>query len=143
MARQIESYRSKSEDRDVKSSNNFKFSANTIFMIITLAALIWNSGADACEVIKGDQLSKTQQSKLCMAEYSQSACDALKLTTKCADLLNCIQLKDGGIIDIGIHFFRSFANEILEDYHLSAVIFGFLLLLRLIDTVKDSHDKNS
>jgi hypothetical protein len=78
---------------------------------------------------------KIQQSKLCLADYTGSSYDTLKLSLKCRELFSCIQLKDAGIWSWVTLFFDYYFKEIVDGYHFSAVALGFLFIVLLIEAI--------
>ena len=72
-------------------------------MFVVVALYLWSCGADAYARSEKEQGQLLQNSKVCMAEYTAGGCDALGLTPKCSELLNCVQLKESGIVkSVGI-----------------------------------------
>ena len=87
MPKHIDTYKAKETPQDSSSGQGVrKVTGNTILMVIVVLALLWTSASDAYERVKEDHQGKIQKAKLCMAEYSQNSCDALKLSPKCGEL---------------------------------------------------------
>ena len=84
---------SSGKDTDKTSVLSFlKPSGNTILIIMVVVTLLWNSANDAYGKVENEQANLVQKSKVCMADYTGTGCDALALTPKCGELFNYIQL---------------------------------------------------
>lgn len=136
MPRNISAFHAKEESSTLVSSS-FRLTGNIILMLAVVALYLWSCGADAYSRSERQQDQLLQNSKVCMAEYTAGGCDALGLTAKCSELLNCVQLKEGGTLkSIGI-FALNLEDELTKDYHFAAVMLAFLFAIRLSSTLKD------
>ncbi len=109
MPRQIEAYK---KNFDIEEASRQPFGSHLVMIAIIIILFVGCVSKDSMEIMTNQHQTQIQQSKLCMAEYSQNNCDALKLTEKCTQLLNCIQLKEIGLLSVAKNFLAVLSQEI-------------------------------
>ena len=80
MPKNIENYRKIQEfDLEETKKQRKRVCSITMLIILVISIFLFSAGKDAFQSIEKLQYTMEEKSLLCMAEYSQTSCDTLKL----------------------------------------------------------------
>ncbi len=68
------------------------------------------AGADSWTVVSTMEKSISEQSKVCLAEFTKKQCNSLDLTADCKKLFSCVQLQDQSAMASIIRYLSAFCK---------------------------------